>query len=76
MSGLPILSGTELCKTLKKIGYEIDHQKGSHIVVRNINPPFRRLTIPNHKQIAKGTLRTIIRQTGLTLDEFINIINK
>lgn len=65
-----MLSGKELCKRLKKIGYSIDHQTGSHIVLRDENPPHRRLTVPDHQEIAKGTLRAIIRQSGLTLQEF------
>jgi len=70
MSGLPVISGRKLCKILAKIGYFIDHQTGSHIILRNVNPPHRRLTIPDHKEIAKGTLRKIIRESGLTLEEF------
>ncbi|WP_369685769.1 type II toxin-antitoxin system HicA family toxin [Ignavibacterium album] len=70
MSYLPILSGKDVCKLLSKIGYEIDHQTGSHIILRNKNFPHRRITVPNHKTIAKGTLRSIIREVGLTVDEF------
>lgn len=70
MSFLPVLSGDEVCKLLRKIGYEFDHQTGSHIILRNVNSPFRRVTIPNHKTLAKGTLRSIIREVGLTVDEF------
>lgn len=70
MSKLPVVSGKEICKILKKMGYSVDHQTGSHIVLRNENPPYRRLTVPNHKEIAKGTLRAIIHQAGLTLEEF------
>jgi predicted RNA binding protein YcfA (HicA-like mRNA interferase family) len=74
VSHLPVLSSKELIKALAKLGYEIDHQTGSHIILRNKHYPFRRLTVPNHKIIAKGTLRAIIRQAGLTLEEFINLI--
>jgi predicted RNA binding protein YcfA (HicA-like mRNA interferase family) len=70
LSKLPVLSGKELCKILKKIGYSIDHQTGSHIILRNENPPHRRLTVPDHTEIAKGTLRAIIRQAGLSIEEF------
>jgi len=70
LSHLPVLTGSELVKALSKIGYEIDHQTGSHIILRNIYYPFRRLTIPNHKEIAKGTLKAIIRQAGLSVKEF------
>jgi predicted RNA binding protein YcfA (HicA-like mRNA interferase family) len=73
MSFLPILSGEEVCKILKRFGYETDHQTGSHIILRNTEFPHRRVTIPNHKSIAKGTLRSIIRQVGLSVNEFKNL---
>ncbi len=74
MSRLPILSGPEVVKILSKIGYETDHQTGSHIILRNRETPHRRLTVPNHKEIAKGTLLAIIKQAGLTREEFIGLI--
>ena len=70
MSKLPVISARELLKVLSKIGYSVDHQTGSHMILRNENYPHRRITVPNHKEIARGTLRSIIRQSGLTLDEF------
>ena len=76
MSKLPIVSGRQLCRALAKIGYDEDHQTGSHIILRNQAPPHRRLTIPDHKEIAKGTLRSIIRQAGLTLDEFGGLLEE
>ncbi len=74
MSKLPIVSGRQLCKILEKLGYFIDHQTGSHIILRDVNPPYRRLTIPDHKEIAKGTLRAIIRQAGISVDEFVKLL--
>jgi predicted RNA binding protein YcfA (HicA-like mRNA interferase family) len=74
VSRLPVLSANELINILLKLDYHRDHQTGSHIILRNKNYPFRRITVPNHREIAKGTLRTIIRQAGLTLDEFIQLI--
>jgi len=74
LSKLPVISGQELCKALKKIGYSIDHQTGSHIILRNETTPHRRLTVPNHKEIAKGTLRAILRQAGLTVEELKELI--
>ena len=70
MSKLPVISARDLVKILSKIGYSVDHQTGSHMILRNRNYPHRRITVPNHKEIARGTLRSIIRQSGLTLDEF------
>jgi len=74
VSRLPILSGAALCKALEKIGFHTDHQTGSHIILRNEHPPYRRLTIPNHKELAKGTLRTILRQAGLTREELLELM--
>jgi len=74
MSKLPVVSGQDLCKALQKIGYSMDHQTGSHIILRNQDPPYRRLTVPNHKEISKGTLRSIVRQAGLTVEELIDLI--
>lgn len=64
----------EAVKALSKIGYEIDHQTGSHIILRQKEEPHRRLTVPKHKEIAKGTLRAIIRQAGLTVEEFVKLL--
>ncbi len=74
MSKLPSVSGLEVVKALSKNGYEVDHQTGSHIILRQIDYPHRRITVPNHKEIAKGTLRAIVRQCGLTVDEFVEVI--
>ncbi|HHT9153842.1 MAG TPA: type II toxin-antitoxin system HicA family toxin [Candidatus Hypogeohydataceae bacterium YC40] len=74
MPKLPVISGKEAVKAFKKIGYEVDHQTGSHIILRNTKPPFRRLTVPNHKEIAKGTLRSLIREAGLTVKEFLELL--
>lgn len=70
MSKLPVVSGKEVVKALAKVGYAFDHQRGSHMVVRHGQPPHRRITVPDHREVAKGTLRSIIRQAGLTVDEF------
>jgi len=68
MTKLPGVSGRDLVKALAKIGYLSDHQTGSHIILRHHAPPHRRLTILNHKEIAKGTLKNIIREAGLTIE--------
>ena len=74
MSKLPTLSGRRVVLALRKIGYERDHQKGSHIVLRRTAYPYRRITVPDHREVAKGTLRGIIRQAGLTVNEFIDLL--
>ena len=74
MPKLPIISGVKVVKALAKIGYEVDHQTGSHMILRHKEEPHRRLTVPNHDEIAKGTLLAIIRQSGLTRDEFMDLL--
>jgi predicted RNA binding protein YcfA (HicA-like mRNA interferase family) len=71
MSKLPVLSGKEVFRILQRIGYYFRDQEGSHIHVRH--PTRKPLTIPNHKEIARGTLRTIIRDAGLTVEEFLDL---
>lgn len=68
------MSGRQVVAALRKLGYEVDRQRGSHIVLRNVSPPHRRLTVPDHDEVARGTLRAIIRQAGLTVDEFISLL--
>ena len=74
MPKLPVVSGISVVKVFKKLGYELDHQTGSHMILRQNKEPFRRMTIPNHKELAKGTLRAIIREAGLTREEFFDLL--
>ena len=74
MAALPVVSGREAVKALGKIGYEVDRQRGSYIILRQTEPPHRRLTIPDHRELRRGTLRAIIRQAGLSVDEFVALL--
>jgi predicted RNA binding protein YcfA (HicA-like mRNA interferase family) len=74
VSVLPRVSGREVVKALLKVGYEQDRQRGSHIILRQIASPHRRIVVPDHNEVAKGTLRAIIRQAGLTVDEFRSLL--
>lgn len=74
MSPLPVVSAREVVIALGKIGYALDRQRGSHMILRQQAPPHRRLTVPDHKEIAKGTLRAIIRQVGLSVEEFRDLL--
>ena len=72
MSRLPVCSGTDAVKAFVKIGYAFDRQTGSHIILRHSSG--RRLTIPNHRELAKGTLRALIREAGLTKEQFADLL--
>ncbi len=71
---LPVISGKKLTKALNKIGYKIDHQTGSHLILRLKEKPFTRVTIPNHKVIQKGTLNAILKQVDLTTIELKKLL--
>jgi predicted RNA binding protein YcfA (HicA-like mRNA interferase family) len=74
MSILPRISGREVVAALFRIGYEKDRQKGSHIVLRQAEYPHRRIVVPDHREVSKGTLRAIIREVGLTVEEFTDLL--
>ena len=66
MPELPVTSGQKLIKLLKSIGYEIVRQRGSHIrLEKQTLVGTHKITIPNHKVIAKGTLNDIITKVSL-----------
>jgi predicted RNA binding protein YcfA (HicA-like mRNA interferase family) len=74
MSKLPVLSALEVIKALSKFGFYVDHQTGSHIILRQNKEPFKRVTVPNHREVARGTLNGIIEDAGLTRDEFLGML--
>jgi predicted RNA binding protein YcfA (HicA-like mRNA interferase family) len=73
MSRLPVISGRQCVRALEKVGFAEDHQTGGHIVLRRENP-IDTISVPNHRELRKGTLRAIIKQAGLTVDEFVELL--
>ena len=73
MSKLPIISARECVRAFQKAGFYVVRQKGSHIYMRRDNP-FVQISVPNHKTIKPGTLRSLIRQTGMTVEEFAALL--
>ena len=71
---LPIISGIKTVKALVAIGFEVDHQTGSHIIMREKKAPFRRVTVPNHRQIVPRTLLSVMKQAGISREEFMKPI--
>ncbi|HRX17237.1 MAG TPA: type II toxin-antitoxin system HicA family toxin [Spirochaetota bacterium] len=75
MSGLPRLSGKECVKILERGGFYFKRQHGSHIILRRTDP-YAQVVVPNHKELDRGTLRSIIRQAGISINEFYELIQK
>ena len=74
MSKLLRVSGKDCIRALEKSGFYFKRQEGRHIILRK-DEPFAQVVVPNHKELDKGALRSIIRMAGLSVDEFIAILN-
>jgi predicted RNA binding protein YcfA (HicA-like mRNA interferase family) len=70
MAALPVLSGREVVKVFEGLGWNIVRQSSSHIILTKANE-VATLSVPDHKEVAKGTLRSLIRSANLTIDEFL-----
>lgn len=70
MGRLSNISGKQAITIFEKLGYIQDHQTGSHIILWH--PEKSTLSVPNHKELAPGLLRSLIRQAGITVDEFLS----
>ena len=68
MGTLPIVSGKEAAHAFERLGWQTHHQSGSHMILYRSN--FPTLSVPNHRELAPGLLRGLIRKAGLTVDEF------
>lgn len=66
-------SGRDLIRALRRLGFIIDHQRGSHIFLHNIEKN-QTVLIPNHKEIKKGTLHSILKKVGISIDELKELV--
>jgi predicted RNA binding protein YcfA (HicA-like mRNA interferase family) len=74
MPKLPVVSGKDCVKALQRAGFVVSRQSGSHVIMKRENPKAR-ADVPNHKEIRHGTLRAILKQAGLTVEEFMNLLD-
>ena len=68
---LPIMSGREVVRVFQSLGWQTVRQNGSHVIMTKKNE-LASLSVPDHREIAKGTLRCLIRAAGLTVTEFVD----
>jgi predicted RNA binding protein YcfA (HicA-like mRNA interferase family) len=69
MPSLPVVSGRKAVRSFERLGWQVARQRGSHIIMVK-EGEITTLSIPDHKEIARGTLRSLIRAAGITVDEF------
>jgi predicted RNA binding protein YcfA (HicA-like mRNA interferase family) len=73
MTKLPRVSGRECASALAKAGFSLVRQQGSHMILRR-QDPFCQVVVPDHRELDRGTLRGIIRQAGLAVDQFAALL--
>ena len=73
MSKLPVISGAEFVKALGKINFVVNCQRGSHIILVREDPK-KAISVLDHDELDRGTLRSIIRQAGLSVDELVQLL--
>ena len=76
MAKLPTdLSGREVRVALERAGFVFRRQTGSHMILRR-NEPYARAVVPDHKQVRSGTLRRIIADAGMTVEQFMQLLGR
>jgi predicted RNA binding protein YcfA (HicA-like mRNA interferase family) len=73
MPAVPRLKPREVIRAFEKLGWEVTRQRGSHIILTKEGHPAT-LSIPNHPEVARGTLRSLIAKAGLTIEEFLEAL--
>ncbi len=70
MPEAPLLRPSEVIKAFERLGWRVARQKGSHVIL--VKPGhIATLSVPNHSEVARGTLRSLIQKAGITVDEFV-----
>ncbi len=69
MPHVPVISGRNAVKAFESLGWQVVRQRGSHIIMIKLGH-ISTLSIPDHKEVARGTLRKLIRLADLTIDQF------
>lgn len=72
MPHLPVISGDDFARAMRKVGYQWDYSEGSHMIL--LHPSKGRLSVPRHKELGRGLLRALIRDAGLTRDAFLELL--
>ncbi|MEB3310694.1 MAG: type II toxin-antitoxin system HicA family toxin [Snowella sp.] len=73
MSKLPSVSGKDCVKALQKVGFYLKRRESSHVILRR-DEPFAQVVVLDHQVLAKGTLRAILRDADLSVEEFIRLL--
>jgi len=68
-----VFSGREMVKAFHRIGFVVDHQRGSHIFLHNLEKNIS-IVVPNHKEIKKGTLNSILKKANISIKDLKELV--
>ena len=72
MPQLPVISGKETVHAFERAGWKVSRREGSHIILTKGGIPVA-LSVPDHREVRRGTLRSLIRKAGMTVEEFVSL---
>lgn len=75
MPPVPVLKPREVVRAFEKLGWEVARQRGSHIILTKAGH-IATLSVPEHPEVARGTLRSLIARAGLSVEEFLGAVEK
>jgi predicted RNA binding protein YcfA (HicA-like mRNA interferase family) len=73
MPSLPVISGANAVRAFQRAGWRVDRHRGSHVVLLKAGSIVS-LAVPQHRELAPGTLRSLIRSAGMSIGEFVALI--
>jgi len=71
---LPMISGDEFARVMRQASFVWDHTEGSHMIL--LHPSGRRLSVPRHAELGRGLLRALIRDAGLSREDFLRLLRE
>ena len=75
MPRLPVISGKEVVRAFERAGWKMSRREGSHIILTKAGTPVT-LSVPDHREVKRGTLRSLVRKAGLSVEEFIRLLRE
>ena len=74
MVRLPVVSGDDFVRAMRLLGYELERTRGSHMMLRRSGR--KPLTVPRHRELDRRTLRGLIRDAGIDVEEFARLLRR
>lgn len=75
MPEVPLLKPREVVKAFKKLGWEVARQRGSHIILTK-EGHIATLSVPNHPEVARGSLRSLVARAGITIEKILDALRE